>query len=402
MSAHFTAALRDIAEDIRARPGRAGLSFLAIVVGMTALTVLLAVLGGLQERGRQIVQELGVNVFGIVQGPGASGPDAKRLAGRHADLLMQNLKDCLVAGTKSYEVPTTGFDRQLKVIATDHALLAIRQWRVTDGRFLDEHDLRNRERVAVLSDTLARAWRWKVGDVIQLRDTPFRVVGIVAVTAGALDGEASDPAVAPGERAVFVPRTVPPYWLSSRIVPEEELEAIFVRVDGEAAFDRAVARSRLLLAQPDQGVAGLSFVTPDVLLEKVRRLQATIRMTVGSIAALCLILGGTTLMSLMVANVRDRVTEIGLRRALGATAADIAGLFVLEAILVTAGAAIAGSGGTALALALTRHVFPVPLALHAGIVLVPLAAAVLLGTLFSYGPARAAARISPAEALRNE
>jgi hypothetical protein len=51
----------------------------------------------------------------------------------------------------------------------------------------------------------------------------------------------------------------------------------------------------------------------------VRRLQSTIQVTVGSIALLCLVLGGTTLMSLMVANVRDRVTEIGLRRALGAT-----------------------------------------------------------------------------------
>jgi putative ABC transport system permease protein len=403
MSAHLRAAVRDIADDIRARPGRAGLSFLAIGVGMTALTVLLAVLGGLQERGRQIVQELGVDVFAIVQGPGgAPGSEPLRLGGRHVDLLAANLPGCRVAGSKSYEVATTGTDRQLKVLATDHALLAIRQWRMVEGRFLDEHDVRNRERVVVLSAALARVWPWKVGDILQLRDTPFRVIGIVQVATGALDGESADPAVTPGERAVFVPRTVPPYWLTSRITPESELDSIFVRVDESIPFDRALARSRILLQQPDQKLANLSFVTPDVLLEKVRRLQATIRLTVGSIAALCLILGGTTLMSLMVANVRDRVTEIGLRRALGATAGDIAGLFVLEAILVTASAAAAGSGLTALLMWISRDAFPVPLALHPGVVLVPLVVAVLLGTLFSYGPARAAARISPAEALRNE
>jgi hypothetical protein len=90
-------------------------------------------------------------------------------------------------------VSTTGTDRQLKVMATDHALLAIRQWQMAEGRFLDEHDLRNRERVVVLSEALARAWQWKVGDIIQLRDTPFRVIGIVRVTAGALDGEPPTP-----------------------------------------------------------------------------------------------------------------------------------------------------------------------------------------------------------------
>jgi hypothetical protein len=82
MKRNLGASLRDIGEDVRARPGRAGLSFLAIAVGMTALTVLLAVLGGLAERSRRIVGELGVNVFAVVA-PG--NPDESAASTASAD-----------------------------------------------------------------------------------------------------------------------------------------------------------------------------------------------------------------------------------------------------------------------------------------------------------------------------
>ena len=404
MNRHFAASLRDIGDDVRARPGRAGLSFLAIAVGMTALTVLLAVLGGLAERSRRIVGELGVNVFALVAPPvpdDAPG-SAPRLLLRHADLLAANLPECALAGTRTYEVPLAGSERTLQVVATQDTLLDIRPWRVVEGRFLDPSDLHNRERSVVISEAVAGTQNWKVGDVIQLRDTPFRVVGVVAFSTDALEAEAGVAALAPAEGVVWVPVTVPPYWLSARVPPEPELEAVFVRVPEDLAMDRLVARARILMELPEAGAPPLAYITPDVLLEKVRKLQSTIQVTVGSIALLCLVLGGTTLMSLMVANVRDRVTEIGLRRALGATRGDIAQLFVLESVLVTLAAALAGSVGTQLVLWSLRARFPVPLELHPLMVLIPLALGLLLGALFSFAPARAAARISPAEALRNE
>lgn len=404
MSGHLPATLRDILDDVRARPGRAGLSFLAIAVGMTALTVLMAVLGGLAERSRRIVGELGVNVFAAISAPATPGAPGqpKPFLLRHAELLAANLPGCVLAGTRTFQVTTPGSERTLSVVATQDTLMSIRAWRLVDGRFLDGTDLHNRERSAVISAPLAEAWNWKVGDVIQLRDTPFRVVGIISFSTGALESESGVAALAPGDFVVWVPVTIPPYWLSAKIPPEPELEAVFVRVPDDQNLARVVARTQALLSQPDTGAPELAYITPDVLLEKVRRLQRTIQFTVGSIAMLCLVLGGTTLMSLMVANVRDRVTEIGLRRALGASAGDIAQLFVLEAVLVTLAAALAGSLGTQVLLYLARDQFPVPLELNVLTVAVPVVLALLLGVLFSYAPARTAARISPAEALRNE
>jgi putative ABC transport system permease protein len=399
----MTAAWRDISEDIRARPGRAGLSFFALAVGMTALTTLLAVLGGLDARARRIIEELGANVF-IITVPPAEGADRPRAAldGQHVERLRANFAGGAVSGVRVYDRVFAGGDRVARVIAADAALLDVRPWQLADGRFLDEHDLRARERVAVLTDALAAAWNVRVGEVVSLGETPFRVIGLLRIGADALAAETTEPALLPGDRAVFVPRTLPPYGLGAHGGNEDTLDAIYVRAPPRMAIERAADRARALLAQPERSVDPLSILTPDTLVQRLRKWQDTIRFTAGGIALLCLVLGGATLMSLLLANVRERVAEIGLRRALGATAADIAALFVLEAALLTVAAALVGALGTGAALWIARERFPVPVRLDALVFSVPLMTALVLGAAFSYWPARAAARISPAEALRNE
>ena len=107
-------------------------------------------------------------------------------------------------------------------------------------------------------------------------------------------------------------------------------------------------------------------------------------------------------MSLMIANVRARVVEIGLRRALGATARDIVALFVVEACVVTAVAGLAGVAGSHILLLLARSSFSVPVTLGYASTILPLLAALVLGAAFAYWPARIAAAIAPSEALRND
>jgi putative ABC transport system permease protein len=225
-------------------------------------------------------------------------------------------------------------------------------------------------------------------------------VGVVDIATSTADEEGESTRLPMNDLSVFVPLSVPPYWENSE--RESRLTALFIRVPESSGMPALVARAQRLLAQPDMEAGGVSWITPELMVQRIRRIQDTIKLTAGSIAVLCLVLGGTTLMSLMVANVRDRVTEIGLRRSLGATARDVASLFVIEGCLVTAVAAVGGSLATHLALRLAGDRLPVPLALGPASLLAPVAIAILLGMAFSYWPARSAARIAPAEALRNE
>ncbi len=393
---------RDIWEGIRSQKARVSLPFLAIAIGIAALALLLAILGGLQEKSHQMMKNLGINVVGVFHQSKTDWNNRTPLQEKHAALLIKNLPGCLFSTVHRYEVPTLGTNKQLTVLATDSSLLSIRQWNLSDGRFIDYNDIKKHERNTVISKSLSRQWNWEVGDLIMLRDVPFKVVGIVEIGGSTLNTEVADSNLMLGENIIFIPKTITPYWIISENDPSKSIDAIFWRVPDDLNMARTVLTAQSLLSQPDYRVSHLSWVTPESLIRRVKKLQKTIVLTAGSIIVLCLILGGTTLTSLMIANVGSRVKEIGLRRALGASQSDIALLFVLESCLVTGAAAVTAITTTHLFLFLWGKAFSVPLKLGFGSVFIPLVTAVILAMVSSLWPAISAARIMPSEALRNE
>lgn len=399
---YLAATLADVVDGIRAQPARNALSLLAIAIGAGSLAVLIAILGGLNEKAENLVQELGGNVVVALAPHAASDHAVARLSSQHLALLAKNLPGCVLSGMRIHRVAVPGHTELLSVVATDSALPAIRQWQLRAGRQLDWYDVNHHERNMVISEALGRLWHWNVGDTVLLENTRFTIVGIIATGGGAAEAEFGDPDMVPGERVAVIPHTASRYWVSDPRSIESGFDAIFIGVPAGQQAMIVVDRAQRLLSQPGYALRGLSWVTPESLVRGIRKLQDIIALTVGSIAALCLILGGVTLVSLMVANVRERVTEIGLRRALGATRMDIVVLFVCEAFVITATAGTLGSLAVHLMLIPAVGHFPTPLALGWLSALAPVAVAVSIGMLVASWPARNAARITPAEALRND
>ncbi|MEE8289323.1 MAG: ABC transporter permease, partial [Nitrosomonadaceae bacterium] len=190
----------DIVEGIRAQPAGAAISLSAIAIGIASLTVLMAVMGGLRDKADQMIDELGVNVIAIINQAEVTETNKMGLRVQHASLLKQNLPGHIVATVRRYDVPTLGTNSFLSVVATDSSFADIRQWRLSDGRFLDSRDIDSRERSAVISHTLSSQWGWKTGDIIMLRNMPFNIVGVVETGGTALDTEVGNSDLIFGER----------------------------------------------------------------------------------------------------------------------------------------------------------------------------------------------------------
>ncbi len=387
----------DIWEGVHSRPGRFTLAIFAMSIGMAVLTTLIALLGGLEARSQQLSIQLGTNVIAIL--PKSTG-DKEPILMAHANLLRKNYPHAEISGLRQTISHTSGLDRSISVVAVEDSFFSIRQWPVVSGRFFDHQDVTNRKYYAVVTQTLRDSWQWNIGDTILLKSTPFLIIGVVGAENSALANEYGDSRLTTGEHTVFVPLSLASHW-DNRVNSEEPLDALYMRPPQNIPAIQVLPGLQSLLSQPDLQLRELSWIIPASLIKKVKQMQSTVGITVGAIAVLCLVLGGTTLTSLLVANVRDRIAEIGLRRALGASEWDIAVLFIAEGCAATVTAGVVGS---LLIHFLMIQKFDVlsrfPLEVSIYTLLLPIILSAILGALFSFWPAVSAARISPAEALR--
>ncbi len=375
----------DLWAGLRTGPARAGLAFLSLALGLFAVTILLSTLDALRRQARDLVDSFGAGAFVLTR---SAEPAWNR---RQVDYFRENLGAAAgVSGVKSLP-PVAG--AAFAAATTDADLARIRGWRFVAGRALDETDVRQGARHAVAPAGLFRKNRWRVGDLISLGPEPYRLVGCFE------SGGDSVPGLSP--ETVFIPYTADAL--------ETGNAAALVRVDallfraGEGISPEALQRRvAALLAQPGLGADGVEWTTPETLLRGVRRWQRAIGWTAGSGGALGLLLGAVTLAGMLLTGVRERIPEIGLRRALGARRREIAFLFVAEALALTGAAAVAGLLAAEGALRALGGRFPLPFHFGAETRLLPLALAGAIALLCSVGPAWMAARLPPAEALRNE
>jgi len=398
MRTEFLLLLRDILDGFRSRPGRTAFGLVAVGLGMMSFTLLLATLGGLRGRAAAIEKDFGADVLAGVS-TGTSGKKESGFRQRDLRVLEANLKDALISRVRGHRASVSGLN-DVRVVGTDHHLLGIRRWRMAEGRWLDPMDVRTAEKNAILTLGLSRQIGKVPGDFVNLGRTIFRVVGVLAEGQGSslVSLESGDLGGSP--HAVYVPSTVIPAWdLRSPFRPAR-FDAVVLR-SSKSAPESLRRRAERLFTDPSLQTGSTAWISPVTLLVNVRNLQRTVQWTAGSITILCLLLGGMTLASLLAANVRERVPEIGLRLTLGATPGQIAGLFIWESSLLTMGAALLGTGTALLCLKLAGGALPVPVELGPELFFLPPAVAVLLGIVFAYIPARSAAAIRPSEALRN-
>ena len=267
---------------------------------------------------------------------------------------------------------------------------------VIDGRFISERDVDRAERVALIGTNLKDALfadADAIGEEIQIDSVPFEVVGI-------LDPMGIDPHGDDRDMDVYVPiSTAQRRLVNSDIIGNGKLvvgNADNVEQDADQVAEILRKRFQIAAGQPDTFRIYTSKFAGKAAIKAKRMLGVYVMVA----AVVVLLVAAVVISSIMLVVVRERISEIGLRKAMGATRGSIATQFLFESTVVSL---VAGVVGIALGLGVANFIaarYDIPMDLTLLAVLLAVLASVVVGILSGIIPARRAASLDPVEALR--
>jgi putative ABC transport system permease protein len=295
------------------------------------------------------------------------------------------------------------------VIGTDTAYPAVRNIPMTEGRFLSQSDIADRRRVAILGSKTANLLfpgRPRLGDTITVNGTAFTVIGVVdKISRGDNDYD---------DRKVYIPIStmLELFPLKGDNISDDALTSIQYQpaqkgevIAAKAAVHRVIARNHGFDASMKDAFQEWDTVTE---MKMVGAIFTAMDIFLGGVGIVTLGLGAVGIINIMLVSVTERTSEIGLRKALGATKRSILTQFFWEGLLLTAVSGAIGILASAGFMSLLQALLMGKMPGWDPPRLVPWSAALAMVTLVLSGvaaglyPASKAAQLDPVEALRRE
>ncbi len=308
-----------------------------------------------------------------------------------------NLASAVSGVTSAWDWVTAGGRAlQVRILGSDPSYRTVRNLVVHDGRFLDAADIEARAKVALVTPELAARLYGQgsraLGQHVKAHGIDFSVVGVFS------EGVETFGQSEVSEHSILIPYTVLGY-----LQPVDRVDPLYVSVRSQDRVGQVARIVRETLESRHRAGSLYRVETMEGVLAAARRIMAAMTAAMALVASLTLAVSGVFIMNMMLISVSERVVEIGVRRAIGATRRDIGRQFVIEAAVT---AAIGGVLGAVLGIGvpvLAAHLWPslpvhVPYGWTAGTVAFAIAVGVCAGLL----PAARAAALAPAEALRHE
>ena len=392
----FRQALRNIAGN----KFRTLLTMLGIIIGITAVIVIVGLGNGMTQSMRDSFASMGTNTLTVsVPGFGSRTVDVDEmyaLADENTDLFEGMSPVVGLSGT--VKVGRSTLD-ETTVSGVSEDYLAMTGRTVSEGRGLQYVDVAENKKVCVVGAYVARVGYGgnALGQTIKVGADQYTIVGV-------LEAKVSDPSSQEGsdDDVICLPYTTALRASSSRTAGSYTFT---LWDENDAAAGKEVIEGRLteLFHSSD----GFMVMSMGEMLDTMTSMVNMVILVLTVIAGISLLVGGIGIMNIMMVSVTERTREIGIRKALGAKERTILALFVIEAALTSALGGVIGIGLGYLVSMAANQVLPLVLtdmtltvSPSAGSVAVAFGISVGIGILFGYLPAKRAARLNPIEALR--
>jgi len=394
---------------LRANKLRSLLTMLGIVIGVAAVIAVVALGTGAQSAVKDRISSLGTTLLTVMpgqqRGMGVTFDQSMKLTMDDAKALDdQSRAPSLTAVqpemTSRLQVQYQSLNTNTSIVGTTSNYLEVRKYELQAGRMFSRAEDEGRQRVAVLGPTVIEALGINSPDAII--GEPVRIRGIQFTVVGVLKSKGQATPFGNPDDQVLVPITTGRFRLfgSDRLRSVSVLAASEDKIpDAMADIQRVLRREhRLTQSKPDD----FMIRSQADFLNTLGETTQVFTYLLSGIAAVSLLVGGIGIMNIMLVSVTERTREIGIRKALGATKANILLQFLIEAVVLCLlggliGALVGSGGATAMSAFFQWNTIISPLAIVAAFVF-----SAVVGVLFGVWPARRAASLDPIVALRYE
>ncbi|HKD08778.1 MAG TPA: ABC transporter permease [Bryobacteraceae bacterium] len=389
---------------LRQNPVRSLLTGLGMVIGTACVILVVTISLTSQTYILEQIEAVGSNMVFASYEVGTQSSNTE-IAGdfiksSDVEAVRQQLAGRIVAATgieSNYDqLFLNGKEERLMVLGSDEYYQQVRNLQILSGRFLDAGDIALRQKVALLTDKLARrlfgSLEGALGQSIKLRDLQFTVIGtfkekVESFGQSELNAE-----------TVLIPITVQRYF--TRV---ERIDPLYAQVRNPNDVEAVTELVRRILQSRHRAGADYKVQNLTAILNAARSIARILSLVLVLVSAIALIISGIGIMNIMLVTVTERTREVGLRMAVGASRREILLQFLTEAILISLGGGLLGiAAGVALPLSVGFFMENLQIPVSPWSIAIAFSVSSLVGLVFGILPASRASRLNPTEALRYE
>lgn len=385
---------------------RSLLTMLGIIIGVAAVIALVSIGNGVKQDIENSISSLGSNLLVVLPGaprtPGARSSQGSmkslKISDYEAIAKLEGVKAASPMTNGSYVVIYQNKNWTTSVAGVNSNFQDVNNWTMTSGRFFSDKNVQNRERVAVVGQTVVKnlfADEDPVGKEIRVKNIPFRVIGVLKSKGNGTMGNDQDD-------TVLIPYTTS----MERVEGIEYLRRVYVVAKDDGGIDRLQADIENLLRVrhniKDTNLDDFNIQNMKSIMETVAQTTGTFTLFLGAVAAISLVVGGIGIMNIMLVSVTERTREIGVRKALGATYSVIVTQFLIEAVVISL---MGGFIGIAFGIGASKVIGMVSgmsTIVSVPTIIMSFAFSMAIGLIFGIYPARKAAKLNPIDALHYE